>query len=61
LREADVAVIQTEWEEYRTMDPLMLQRLMARPCVVDARRALDPHAMRGAGVAYWGVGYPPMY
>ena len=59
LEGAQAAVIQTEWDEYRGLDPSTLVRHMApSPVVVDARRALDPEAMLAAGVRYLGVGYP---
>jgi UDPglucose 6-dehydrogenase len=58
LSGADVAVLQTEWNEYRSMDPELLVRTMARPVLVDARRALDPGMMEAGGVIYMGVGYP---
>jgi UDPglucose 6-dehydrogenase len=56
---ADAVVIQTEWDEYKALEPSELVRRMApSPVVVDARRALDPEAMVAAGVRYLGVGYP---
>jgi UDPglucose 6-dehydrogenase len=58
LRDADLAVVQTEWEEYRSLEPARLRSLMTRPCVLDARRALDPRDMERGGVTYLGVGYP---
>ncbi len=58
LSGADLAVVQTEWEEYRSLEPGRFLRLMATPVVVDARRALDPVAMEREGVTYLGVGYP---
>lgn len=58
LRDADLALVQTEWDEYRALAPARLRSLMARPCILDARRALDPIAMVEGGVTYLGVGYP---
>lgn len=58
LAGADVAVVQTDWREYREMGPDLLVSLMARPLVVDGRRALDPESMQRGGVTYMGVGYP---
>jgi UDPglucose 6-dehydrogenase len=53
-----MAIIQTEWEEYTGLTPERLIRTMARPIVVDARRALDPVTMVTGGVRYQGVGWP---
>lgn len=58
LRDADLAVLQTEWDEYRSLTADRLGSLMKRAVVVDARRALDPETMERGGVAYMGVGYP---
>ncbi len=58
LSGAEVAVIQTDWEEYRQLDPGEMVEVMARPVVVDGRRALDPGTMRKGGVTYLGVGLP---
>jgi len=58
LAGAEVAVVQTEWEDYRKLDPGHLVRVMSRPVVVDARRALDPTTMERGGVTYLGVGLP---
>jgi UDPglucose 6-dehydrogenase len=58
LSGADLALVQTEWEEYRSLSPGHLVSVMGRPVVVDARRALDPDAMEKGGVTYLGVGHP---
>lgn len=55
---AEVVVVQTEWEEYQALDPAHLVSVMARPVLVDARRALDPSKMERGGVTYLGVGHP---
>jgi UDPglucose 6-dehydrogenase len=59
LEEAAVAVIQTEWGEYKDIEPAKWASLLrAPPIVVDARRTLDPVGMASAGVTYYGVGWP---
>ena len=58
LKGAHVAIVQTEWDDYRALDPEHLVRIMARPVVVDARRALDPDTMERGGVTYLGIGHP---
>jgi UDPglucose 6-dehydrogenase len=58
LRDADLAILQTEWDEYRSLTADRLGSLMKSAVVVDARRALDPETMEAGGVAYMGVGYP---
>ena len=58
LAGADVAVIATEWPEFRTLDWPLIHTVMASPLVVDGRRMLDPAAMRDHGFRYVRVGSP---
>lgn len=58
LRDADLAVLVTEWREYRELDPAAVAALMAEPRIIDARNVLDPAAWRAAGFAYRGLGRP---
>ena len=45
-RGARVAVLLTEWDEFRGLDFAKVRDLMATPAVVDARNLLDPAALR---------------
>ena len=56
---AVVAVIATEWPEFRDLDWGAASRVMAVPFVIDGRRHLDPAAMRDLGFRYERVGSPP--
>ncbi|MCK8608673.1 UDP-glucose/GDP-mannose dehydrogenase family protein [Agromyces sp. C10] len=56
LRDADLAVLVTEWREYRDLEPAAVTALMAEPRIIDARNVLDPAAWRAAGFAYRGLG-----
>ncbi|GAA2040690.1 UDP-glucose/GDP-mannose dehydrogenase family protein [Agromyces tropicus] len=56
LRDAELAVLVTEWREYRDLDPERVAGLMATPRVIDARNVLDPASWRAAGFAYRGLG-----
>ena len=58
LEGADVAVIATEWPEFRELDWGRARTVMAGATVVDGRRLLDPEAMRELGFAYQRVGSP---
>jgi UDPglucose 6-dehydrogenase len=55
-READAVVLVTEWDEIVGTDPGALASAMAGTVVIDGRNALDPEAVRGAGLVYEGVG-----
>jgi UDPglucose 6-dehydrogenase len=56
---ADVAVIATDWSEFKELDWEQARSMMARPVVIDGRRLLDPRAMRDLGFRYERVGSPP--
>ena len=55
-RGADVAVILTEWDDYRSLDLLLLARTMRGSVLHDFRNIIDAeHAVR-AGLDYHGLG-----
>lgn len=56
LRNADAAVIATEWEEFRKLPWKAFKSIMYRPIVVDGRNLLDPEAMRRLGYIYSSIG-----
>ena len=57
LREAHAAVVVTEWEEIKALDPRKAVSLMRDPkLVVDGRNALDPASWREASLLYSGFG-----
>ena len=57
LTGAHAAVIVTEWEEVRALDPNKAAALMRDPkLIVDGRNALDASAFREAGLLYRGFG-----
>jgi UDPglucose 6-dehydrogenase len=57
LRGAHAAVVVTEWEEVRSLDPKKVASLMRDPkLIVDGRNALDAAASREAGLLYRGFG-----
>jgi len=53
---AQVVALLTEWDDYRSLDPVRLGRLVAARNVVDARHALDPQVWRDAGWSYSAPG-----
>ncbi len=55
---ADVVVLLTEWDEFRTADPVAMGALVASRKVVDARHALDATAYLAAGWEYRALGRP---
>jgi len=58
VRNADAAVIVTEWPELASLATAEVRDVMARPLIVDGRNLLDPVATRAAGFLYEGIGRP---
>jgi UDPglucose 6-dehydrogenase len=56
LRDADAAVLVTEWPELRELPWAELRSTMRTPLVIDGRNYLDAEAMRAHGYAYEGMG-----
>jgi UDPglucose 6-dehydrogenase len=57
LRDADVAVVQSDWEEVRNICAEDFKRLLKSPIVVDGRRTFNPSDMILKGVKYYGIGW----
>lgn len=58
VRDADAAVIVTEWPELATLPSPEVLEAMANPLIIDGRNLLDPDATQAAGFAYEGIGRP---
>jgi UDPglucose 6-dehydrogenase len=58
LRDADAAVLVTEWPQLREVDWAAAAGTMRNALLVDGRNMLDPAEMRAAGFAYDGMGRP---
>jgi UDPglucose 6-dehydrogenase len=57
LSGAHAAVVVTEWEEIRTLDPGRASALMEPPkLLVDGRNTFDPETAAAAGLLYRGFG-----
>jgi UDPglucose 6-dehydrogenase len=57
LRGVHATVVVTEWEEVRSLDLARAADLMMKPpLLVDGRNALDPKAVRAAGIRYQSFG-----
>jgi UDPglucose 6-dehydrogenase len=53
---ADLVLHLTEWQEFREMDPAVLDGVVAEKRIIDARNALDPARWRAAGWTYGSLG-----
>ena len=56
VRDADAAVIVTEWAELKELASAEVRDAMRTPLIVDGRNFLDPAAVRAAGFEYEGIG-----
>ena len=55
---ADVLVIVTEWNQFRSLDLGRVKELMKSPVIVDLRNIYEPSDMAAAGINYSCVGRP---
>jgi UDPglucose 6-dehydrogenase len=53
---ADAVVLVTEWSEFMNLDWQLMAEAMGGSLVIDGRNALDPAAVRAAGLVYEGIG-----
>ena len=56
VRDADAAVIVTDWDEFAEIASPEIREAMARPLIVDGRNLLDPEQACAAGFTYEGIG-----
>jgi UDPglucose 6-dehydrogenase len=56
VRDADAAIIVTEWPEFATLASGEVREAMRTPLIIDGRNLLDPDAARAAGFEYEGIG-----
>jgi len=56
LRDADAALICTEWNAFRRLDWDRAGKVMARKLVIDGRNLYTPQAMREMGFEYYSFG-----
>jgi UDPglucose 6-dehydrogenase len=56
VNDADAIVLVTEWSELVQLDWSQVAEAMQGKLVIDGRNALDPDAVRAAGLVYEGIG-----
>ncbi|MDQ3654684.1 MAG: UDP-glucose 6-dehydrogenase, partial [Chloroflexota bacterium] len=57
-QEADLILHLTEWEEFRTLKPEVLDGITRGKRILDGRSALDPERWRSAGWTFRALGRP---
>ncbi len=55
-RDADILVLVTEWNQFRSLDLDRIRQLLRRPLVIDLRNVYHPERMREHGFEYISVG-----
>ena len=56
LKDADIAVIITEWNEFRALTASHYLNAMSGSTLVDLRNVYHPDDMRAAGLTYQSIG-----
>jgi len=56
VKDADAAVIVTEWPELLELPTATVRDAMRTPLIVDGRNLLDPASVRAAGFTYEAIG-----
>ncbi len=56
IKDADVLVIVTEWNQFRALDMAKVKQLLKSPKIADLRNIYEPKDMREMGFEYVGVG-----
>ena len=55
---ADCLVLLTEWNQFRSLDPVDIKARLRSPVVVDLRNVYSPDDMVAAGISYISIGRP---
>ncbi len=56
IKDADILIIVTEWNQFRALDMVKVKRLLKSPKIADLRNIYEPNDMREMGFEYVGVG-----
>jgi len=56
IKDADILVIVTEWNQFRALDMKKVKQLLKSPKIADLRNIYEPKDMRELGFEYVGVG-----
>ena len=56
VKDADILIILTEWNEFYELDLNKIKTLMKNPNIIDGRNIYDPQKTKGLGFKYIGVG-----
>jgi len=57
LKDADFAVVQSDWQEIRDIKPEDFKKLLKKPIVIDGRRSYNPEELIKKGITYRAIGW----
>lgn len=57
LKDSQICIIQSDWEEFKRLTPADFKALMKEPVILDGRRTYDPEAFQKEGITYYGIGW----
>jgi UDPglucose 6-dehydrogenase len=58
LKDADCAILVTEWEEFKKLKPETFKKNMRKPILIDGRRLYNPHEFKKLRYIAIGLGKP---
>ena len=56
MKDTDILIIATEWEEFKNIDFLKAKSLVKTPLIIDGRNCLDKDTLESYGYKYFGIG-----
>ena len=57
MKNADLLVIHTEWNEYRGLDLLKVKKELKNPIILDLRNIFNLEDMKKSNIKYYGIGF----
>ena len=57
IKNADLLVIHTEWNEYRGLDLLKVKKELKNPIILDLRNIFNLDDMKKFNIKYYGIGF----
>ena len=57
IKNADLLVIHTEWNEYRGLDLLKVKKELKNPIILDLRNIFNLNDMKKFNIKYYGIGF----
>lgn len=59
LQDADVLILVTEWQHFKSPDFDMIKNSLNYPVIFDGRNQYEPHRLKSKGITYHSIGRIP--